>query len=229
MEIYREKIQLEKEVPASGIVRIMQDMGGAHNRCTGLSRQVLREKGLFWIIVSNYINIERYPEPEEELEIITWRGRRKRTLLPRYLIGKDKGGNIIFRASALWAMADAESHKMVNPLKFGLDPQETVTGQECRLPGIIKPVKTEHECSFEVPQEYIDSNHHMNNTRYFDMCEQCLADKLQGKKLREADIDYISEAVLSETIKVSWAENGAKTYIQGEEKNTVFRMNFKYE
>ena len=228
MEIYREKIKLDREVPTSRLVRIMQDVGGQHNRSNGLSRQVLRDKGLFWIIVSNYIELERYPDPGEELEITTWRGKRKRTLLPRYLVAKDREDKVVFRGSAFWAMLNAESHKMANPVKYGLSPAEAVTGEECRLPAMIKKKETTHDSSFIVPEEYIDTNNHMNNTYYFDVCERCLRDELNGRKLKEATIDYVSEAKLGEKIKLSWAENGDKIYVQGEKQNTIFRTNLRY-
>ncbi len=229
MKIYKDTVRLEKEAPTSRIVRIMQDVGGEHNRKSGLSRQVLMEKGLFWIMVSNYIKIERYPKAEEELEITTWRGARNRTLLPRYIIARDRDGNVVFRCSALWAMVSMESHKMVNPVKYGLFPEEIVTGDECKLPAIIKQIKTTRESSFVVPEEYIDNNNHMNNTRYFDMCESCLKDEISGKKLKEATIDYVSEAMLNDEIKLNWVKNGDIIYVQGENQRVIFRTSLEYE
>ena len=223
MEIYKEIIKLENEVSSSQIMRIMQDVGGRHNKSTGLSKFVLAEKGLFWIILSSYIKLRRYPEPGEELEVISWRGERKRNLLPRYFMVNDMDGNLVFKGSALWAMLSKESHKMVCPAKYGFQPEWTVTGQECRLPAIIKPVKTDFSVDFVVPEEYIDTNKHMNNTNYFDMCERCLKDELYGKRLKEAHIDYVSEAMLGDSITLSWKNTENGLYIQGDNQKTVFR------
>ena len=68
----------------------------------------------------------------------------------------------------------------------------------------------------------------MNNTRYFDLAEDCIPASREGRKLRLVQTEYVSEARLGDTLTVRWGEQEGVFYLHGESGKPVFRMRLEY-
>lgn len=229
MNVLKKKIRLEEELSSSGIFKILQDVSAEHCSQFEMSMDRLDEKGLMWVVVRQFVQLERYPEKGEELEVSTWPGATRHMMFPRFYVIRDEKGEVILKGSAIWTIVDRKSRSMVSPQNYGLSLEGLQTGEECKLPASIKKHELSKESSFTVPPQYIDANTHMNNTRYYDAVENCLSEKLRGKHLKEAVTEYVSEAVLGEEVKLSWDEIEGRIFVSGENQGTVFKMNLLYE
>ena len=69
----------------------------------------------------------------------------------------------------------------------------------------------------------------MNNTRYFDLAEDCIGAAAEGKRLREIATEYTNEARFGETLRLHWKEEGGTVLLAGESDKPVFRMRLNYE
>ena len=88
------------------------------------------------------------------------------------------------RASALWTLVDEQTRKVVFPEKYGVVIEGEVTGQEIALPSSPRKLELTEADPFQVPYSYVDLNGHMNNTRYFDLAEDCIPASREGNPLR---------------------------------------------
>jgi acyl-ACP thioesterase len=86
-----------------------------------------------------------------------------------------------------------------------------------------------------VPYSFVDLNGHMNNSRYFDLAEDCIGAAAAGALLKEIAVEYQNEARLAETLSLRWGLQDTgnpeeQFYIlSGRTARDVFRMSLRYE
>ena len=80
-----------------------------------------------------------------------------------------------------------------------------------------------------MPYSFVDLNGHMNNTRYFDLAEDCIGAAARGMLLREVQTEYVNEARFDEQLQLRWDREAGEVYISGESEKPVFRMILRYE
>ena len=69
----------------------------------------------------------------------------------------------------------------------------------------------------------------MNNTRYFDLAEQCTGFCAARRGLREVTAEYLNEALCGEQIRVHWGVEDSTCTVVGEsDAGHVFRMKLAY-
>ena len=226
-EVYNKEVRLSGEnLSDAQLFMILQEVSSEHCSRLGLGMDVLGPKGLIWVVVRQYVKLERPLRAGEKLNISTWPGPTRHMMFPRYFVFRDENGDVLLKGSAVWTLVDADTRRMVRPEKYGVELQGIVTGEETRLPSAAPKAEPDRSTDFLVPMEYMDSNRHMNNTRYYEMSEHCMG--TEGRSLREAHTDYISEALPGETIRLSWTEKDGRFYISGENGGPVFRMCLEY-
>ena len=231
MNIYTQ----DRQVPAEGLSArhlfwLLQEASAAHSRILGFGEEAMRALGLMWVVIRYCVQVERYPAPGERLRMETWPGKARHGMCPRHYLLRDAAGAPLLSGCALWAVVDRESRQMVAPLERGVDIPPVERGLECRLPGTIRRPVTDRETAFTVPEEYLDSNGHMNNTRYFDLAEQCIGVRAAQRGLREVTAEYLKEALCGERLRVRWGECGEQYTVVGETEDgeAVFRMQLSY-
>ena len=85
------------------------------------------------------------------------------------------------------------------------------------------------EKAFTVPFSYVDLNGHMNNTRYFDLMEDCIPAAAEGKRLKSISTEYTSEVCLGDVLSLRWGAQEEECYLEGALEKPCFRMRMKYE
>ena len=228
MDIYEKEYLLENERLSTGeLFRMLQDVSTLHCNELGLGMDVIGPKGLIWVVAKQYVKIRRCPRPGERIVLSTWPGSIRHAMFPRhYMIYS--GGERLMTGNALWTLVDVHTRKMVSPSEYGLDMEGLVTGNEEKLIFRLPRIEIGQSAEFVVPEAYLDTNKHMNNTRYYDMAEHCLGEATEGLCLREVMTEFISEARLGEKINVSWGREGDRFYICGDEEKPIFRMSLEY-
>ena len=151
-------------------------------------------------------------------------------LFPRYYSIETLSGEPLVKASAFWSLVDAKTRKVVFPEKYGVTIDAIVTGEEIHLPGTVSAAETACSRDFVVPYSFVDLNGHMNNTRYFDLAEDCIyAGAAAEPRLKSVWTEYQNEARLDETLHLRWSGEKGDCFISGETERPVFRMRFNYK
>ncbi len=235
MSVYREEIHLRakdvdmhRRLRTSELFRLLQEASIRHTEQLGMGRDKTLDKGLLWVLTLQRAEIARMPEYDEHVVLKSWPGRTMHLLFPRYYSMETDRGEPLLKASALWCLVGQESRKFVFPERYGVTIEGVSTGEEIAMPGAPARLPFTEERAFRVPYSYVDLNGHMNNTRYFDLAEDCIDASAAGRALRLVNVEYVSEARLGEEFSVRWGvENGAY-FLCGEGEKCVFRMRLEY-
>jgi len=228
MEIYTETYTVSEEgLRTSALFRLLQEISGHQSALVGRGQKDLAEKGLMWVVIRQIVELQRWPQPGERLLARTWPGVTRHSMCPRYYRLETEAGELLLTGCAIWAVVDRETRKMILPSAYGVEIEPLVTGLESRRPPApARGENTESGC-FTVPEEVLDENGHMNNTRYYDLAEGFLG--TPGRPLRAAVTEYISEARLGDTLTLHWGGNGSHFTVEGSCGGPCFRMELQYE
>ena len=235
MSVYERRLRLvssdvdmRRRLRTSILFGLMQEAAVAHTEQLGMGREKTLDRGILWVVTLLRAEIARMPEYDEEVILRSWPGKTMHVLFPRYCALDTAAGEPLLRASALWTLVDAGTRKLAFPERYGIEIPETVTGNEIDLPSAPRPLPLQEERAFTVPFSYVDLNGHMNNTRYFDLAEDCLPDAAEGKQLTGLCAEFSREVRFGETISLRWGVRDDRRYFAGEADKSLFRMSLTY-
>ncbi|MBQ6756943.1 MAG: hypothetical protein IJP43_08415 [Oscillospiraceae bacterium] len=194
----------------------------------GMGREMTLDKGLLWIVTQWRVEITRLPEYDEHVTLETWPGRTMHIFFTRFYRIKDDAGNILVQASALWALMDKESRKIVFPEEMGVHIEGTEVEGQCAIPRPPRAIPQTSESRYTVTYSVLDLNGHMNNTRYFDLMQDALYDLKKGAPPKLILCEYNGEARLGDDILVKFGEADSEVYLTGEAEKRLFRMRLTY-
>ena len=236
MSVYRQEIllrskdvDLNRRLRTSRLFELLQEASIKHTEELGMGREMTLDRGLLWMIGMQRAEITRMPEYDEQIVLKSWPGKTMHVFFPRYYQLETAAGELLLRASALWTLVGSESRKLIFPEQYGVVINGVVTGDEIAMPGAPARLPCTEETPFCVPYSYVDLNGHMNNTRYFDLAEDCIPASREGKKLRLIQTEYVSEARMGAQMTVRWGRKGEKFFLIGETEKPVFRLRLEYE
>ena len=147
---------------------------------------------------------------------------------PRYYRMEDREGRTLLTGSALWALMDRETRRMVFPEDHGVHIDGEQGEKPLPLPAAPKPVRDGERETFAVPYSYVDLNGHMNNTRYLDLAEDRMPADLRRRAIREVRAEYSGEAKLGESMDLTYAREGDAFLLSGDRGRKLFRLNLIY-
>lgn len=231
MEVFMREIRVGPEgLSTRELFKHLQDAAGDQCIPYHLTGPDLERMGLMWVIIRYRLQIDRWPQPGERFVLRTWPGPSRHGMMPRYYTLRDTQGEPLLAVSCVWVVVDRQTRTMVNNEEVRVHLDALVTGEEIRLPGAVKRLETTACADFVVPEEYLDSNGHMNNTFYYTVAERCIGRDSRLDTLREVLTEHASEALCGETLQIRWGEADGLYYLLGEhEDKTVFKMNLRYE
>lgn len=236
MSVYREElllrskdVDLHRRLRTSRLFELLQEASIRHTEQLGMGREKTLDKGILWVVGLQRAEITRMPVYDEQIVLKSWPGETMHFFFPRYYQVETAAGEVLVRASAMWMLVDSETRKLVNPESYGVVIDGVRTGEEIRMPSAPVRLETTETRPFRVPYSYVDLNGHMNNTRYFDLAEDCIPASLEGRELRLIQTEYVSEARCGAELTVRWGCRDGAYFLLGEAEKPVFRMRLEYE
>ena len=189
----------------SKILYMMQEVAGNHFAQMAMDYDSLAQRGLFWAITRNKVQITRLPMRGETIRLETWPMPTTRVAYPRSIVAYDEDGNEVFRSITLWVLMDANNRSMVLPGKSGIDVVGTLRGNELASPLGLPTKALVNRRKRYVNFTDLDRNGHMNNTRYLDWVYDLLgAEFHKDHTLREFTLCYLNEAREGQQLELSW-------------------------
>ena len=217
-------VNMFRRLRTSQLFEIMQETATDHSELIGTGIDVIRSKGLMWVVALQLVEISRMPEYGETVRVETWPGMTVHSLYPRYhrICGGD--GEPIINTSAIWTLVDMNERKLVpssvSGFEFGFDR----TGREIALPRAPRSFHTDSSFEFTVPFSYVDMNGHMNNTRYFDLADNVFPPAADGRSPKRIIAEYSSELLLGEKCEILWGSEGERFFIRSGGDKPSFRI-----
>lgn len=222
-------VDMYRRLRTSELFKLLQEASIRHTEALGMGREKTLDQGILWVLLMQRAEIRRMPCYDEIVVLKSWPGQTMHLLFPRFYSLETDAGEPLLRASAIWSLVDANTRKVVFPEKFGVEIHGVETGDEIALPSAIRKRECGREREFTVPYSYVDLNGHMNNSRYFDLAEDCVGAAARGLPLRDVQTEYVNEARFGETILLRWNADDGEVFFTGENGgNLVFRMALRY-
>lgn len=195
-EIYYYQIDSKQKATPVTILNFLEETAIAHSEALGLGVQTLLDKGLCWILNRWSLVMDSYPALNEHITIETWPSHFEKFYATRQFLIKDTGGNIIGRAVALWILLNFEKRRPARITediwsKYGFNPEEAISSPFSAL-----DTDFESYCSvdFNVMRSDIDTNNHVNNSRYVDWALEAIPQEVfDSSILHILEVEYKKE------------------------------------
>lgn len=222
-------VSLFRKLKISRMFEFLQEASIAHTEALGAGREKTLDRGLLWVVMQQEMKIVHLPEYDEEIRIVSWPGNTMHVLFPRFYRILDAQNRLLAEGSALWALMDQETRKMVFPERNGVLIEGTVTGDEYPLPSRISAEETDASMAVTVPFSWCDLNGHMNNTRYFDLMDDLFQNGRECEIPRLIRAEYHQEVKYGEELTVQWTEKNGSFYMEGTaDGKSTFRIRYDF-
>lgn len=198
----------------SSLLTLLQEISIEHTEILGYPRETTLDKGLLWVVAKERIEIKRMPKYDESIELITYSSKTMHVLFPRSYLLKDDKGDTVVEASAVWALIDVKSRKIVNPSEHHIDIPDLSEGRSFLFPlGAKMPVSFSSKAEIKAAYSLCDLNKHLNNAYYLDIAEDLLPiSYLLEHEVKSIEIEYLHEVKLGESLLIDYEKVGDDCY-----------------
>ncbi|MBC8061747.1 MAG: acyl-ACP thioesterase [Clostridiaceae bacterium] len=218
-EIHFYEIDYNRKALITSIVNFLGDISIRQSDELGVGLDWLLERDLAWVIYKWNINMIRYPKINEKITVRTWPYSMRKFYAYRQYDILDTEGKVICTADAIWFLIDIKIRK---PTKISDEMYETYgiakDSNEVIDFGKIEALQEIHESKyFDVRYSDIDTNRHVNNSKYIEWCiETVPIDVVLKYSLKNIKVIYEKETNYGERIKTStevFREVGKVTFL----------------
>lgn len=220
---------MNSNILPSSVLSIFQDIAGFHAESMGIGFASLLAKDLLWMIVRTKYIVEKAPQKHSTVKVRTWPLAPRGPIVRREYVMTDQNGDVLIRSSSDWTVVNCksrtlESAKEIYPITEFLS--ETAIDDKLKK---IKDTESFEPCG-NVTAAFcdIDSNGHVNNTKYADYIINALKPQ---KAIKEFQIDFQKEVLLGEEISLFVGADENRIVIKGmdgqEEKKFAAQISFE--
>jgi len=202
------------EVPA--LSGYLQEVAGLHAGELGVGLDVLRGKGLTWVLARQRIELLLPVTLGDTLEIETWPSGIERLAATRDFVVRRGDAAEAARATTQWYVLDLATRRPVRPDRV-LDPRfprESRASVAPLAPGKLPlPETWDLEKRFQVRYADIDVNLHVTNTSYVTWAIEAAPVELwRASRLAAVEVHYLSEALHGKPILSRLARTAERSY-----------------
>lgn len=214
----------------SSLFHELQEAAGEASALLHASAEDLAGHGLMWVVVRYEAGFVRPILPGEWITVKTWAQPFRHMMSQRNYILLDQHGKSVLTAAGIWTIVDRNTRKMVEPSVFPFSfPPETAEYSVNRPKAPEKTALTHHG-SYVVQSADLDTNMHMNNTRYFDLVGNQIGENALERQIQTVRAAYLNEARLGDRIDFSWGDETDLLYFFGEiNDSSCFEISIRYQ
>ena len=187
----------DNKMKLPAIINYFQDCTTDNSEQIGVGHDYLVERKRAWILNSWQVEINRRPQVQESIEVSTWATGFKGVFGPRDFSMKTAEGEELARAHSLWVYIDTESGRPVKPTDEEIAVYEV--GDSIPMEEVSRKIKVPEGAvevdTFPVHKYHIDTNAHVNNSKYIELACEALPEHFEVQKLR---VEYKKAAVLGD-------------------------------
>lgn len=177
-----------------------------------------------WIIAKQTLHLDQPITYNDTIEFSTVAGHSSHVAFPRYYFIK-KDNQIIGTCSSIWTLIDIQKRRMTSPKRIGLtipNMNHDVFLEEPHNIDIDLDMK--HITTRQVLYSDIDTNQHMNNTRYIQWALDCIDYSIHQKAyISDITIQYKKEVRPLEFVELYIGHKDNRYIVEGKnDKETFF-------
>lgn len=208
----------------------------------GMDTDSLLKNDFCWIILKMSVRMKRLPKWRETFKVRTWNAGVSGLFFRRSYYICDADDNVIGSADSLWIIADVNSHRPVRPknilamydkpdMEISISAPQNDFELDFTIPSVSFPsdevIGDSPLMSKYADYSEIDSNNHVNNTRYVSWALDALHKYgVNVDGIKDFDITYHAEVKESEKVDLYVYESEGFYYVVGlkqDSKVFIFR------
>lgn len=180
------------------ILILLEETAADHCLSINHSLYDLIKQDIGWVLLTGYMQIDRYPCYKEKITIKTWLSRYKTIRGIRENIIYDEKGKMIGKAKGQWLFYDIKRKRPVKIFddiqrKWSSSPEESVKHDIYKKIEAIDTAK--YTSKFNINKYDLDTNGHVNNIRYLQwLLETIPEETIDNYYLYSIDGRFMSEA-----------------------------------
>ncbi|HAT54695.1 MAG TPA: acyl-ACP thioesterase [Lactobacillus sp.] len=146
----------------------------------GVGTDYMLDQGYGWVIAQYEMTIKRFPRDHEKVHLITEATSNNRYFAYRQFFLKDEQGNELVHIDTICVVMDLAARKMVAIPNDAVAPYHSEVVK--RIPRLTRPT-TIDDSEATTRKDYrvryfdLDTNHHVNNSHYFDWMMDALGEE----------------------------------------------------
>ena len=211
-------VDFKDELKLSSLLSVLEESACASADELGFGYDDITPRGIGFILANWYIEIYRPMRLKDRLTVHTWPMKPKNTIFFReFEVYCD--GIKVCAATTRWCMVDLETFSILpTSAFFEGDMREynefrAIDFNSWRIPAVKDGVKKYEKV---VSLSDYDHYHHVNNTKYADMCLDVFdVDEFAGKSLGAVQITYVKQCKYGEKLEFYRSDCDGFTLIEG--------------
>lgn len=229
MKAYEYKTEIRySEIDSNGslslvsLLDLFQNCSTFHSESIGLGVEYLKSINRAWFLSSWQVHINKMPVFGTKVTIKTWSYGIRYTLGYRNFVLEDESGEVLCCANTLWAYVDTTNFTPVKcppdtADKYGTLPQYPLKSAPRK---IAIPDDMNYEEDLEVKFYFIDTNNHMNNSKYVLVAQEYLPSDFHIEEIR---VEYKKSAKLHDILHTySKLEDGRFTVVMKDDDGNIY-------
>ncbi len=169
-----------------------------------------------WIVSKQTMELDEAICLHDEIEITTYADKGSFVIFPRYYIIK-KNNKVIGKISSVWTLLDLKKRMIVAPRRVGIKMPDINHDIKLEAPKTIdEDLKMSFVNERKVLYSDVDTNQHMNNTRYIEWALDLLDfDIFKEKYIYNISINYLKEIKPLEDVQLYLSKELDKYNVKG--------------
>jgi acyl-ACP thioesterase len=187
-----------------GVLNLIQETAWIHAETLGFGMKAMEEKNLFWVVTRQTLKMTEWPAFGKTVQVQTWLRPPEGALVAREFRILDENGKDIGACVTSWLALDRQT-KRVLPAQ-DLYPWSQIARPETT--GLVAdkiPVEGTYEtlAKFGVRNSDLDTNQHVNNTKYSQwILDSIPYDLHRSLKLNSYSVNFLAETHLGDEVQV---------------------------
>ncbi len=213
-KITTQHVDFQRKVSLSSLFHLILRTTSADADNNGFGLITLQSENYTWVLSRFVMDLERFPEQDDEITIETWIQDVETLFTTRNFRITNGKKEIIGHASSSWAVIDMKTRQSVlldtlPLLKQFIVPETTPIGIPTRIPNI----KGEVANRFEVKYSHIDMNRHASSPFYIQWMADCFSlDFYQQHTPKHIEINFLKEITFGDIGEVYREEKSENDY-----------------
>ncbi len=182
------------------LFNLLQETAIGHSASAGRSGDVLRERGLAWMMNRAHMRFPRYPTTDSEVTVTTWAHRLTGLYAIREWSISDREG-VCMLATGRWIILDTRKRRIIKIPPDFADTYGELAERALEDPfDRLNPIDSGEHCrTFHVRVSDLDTNQHANSACYLDWALEAVPQGIASTRRPEAvEILFKKESVLGE-------------------------------
>lgn len=204
-EIHYYEVDYRLQSTITTIVNFMGDIGTKQSEDLGVGIDSLISKNMTWVFYQYDIKVNRYPKYGEKVKMITEASGFKKFYATRDYIIYDENDNKIVEAKAIFLLINTEKRRAVRVpeeqyIAYGVEGE---LGKDFKVDRLEKLEEPMYSKEFKIRYSDIDSNRHVNNSKYIEWAIETLPLELvKNYELKRMRVTFEKECLYGEEVRV---------------------------